>query len=126
MSSQDSDTEFLVDAVNQMDHEEEEEDHFLAGAINAMDQEEEDNDDDDDDEFLASVPYVPPPAAVPHIDPNDPLLLIPAEDPDEMLLQIMTLLHHHNKLVRNHTQISTSSLTGMTSITTWETFAQGK
>ena len=39
---------------------------------------------EEEDHFLAAVPYVPPPAAVPHINPDDPLLLIPAADPDEM------------------------------------------
>ena len=70
MSSQESesDTQFFIDAVNAMDCEEEE------------------------DCFLTGVPYdspppphaVPPPVAVPHLQPDDPLLLIPAEDPDEM------------------------------------------
>ena len=92
MSSQESDTQFFVDAVNAMDREEEEEeDRFLASALNTIDQEEE------EDQFLAAVPYnsppspfvppppyVPPPPAVPHLDLDDPLLLIPAADPDEM------------------------------------------
>ena len=41
-----------MDAVNAMDHEEEEEDHFLTGTLNAMDLEEE-----EEDQFLAAVPY---------------------------------------------------------------------
>ena len=86
MSSQESDTQFLTNAVNQMDQEEQEDDEFLAGALNDMDQEEE-----EEDEFLRNVPYVPPPspppaaaAAVPHLNDDDPLLLIPAGDPDEI------------------------------------------
>ena len=85
MSSQESesDSQFFVNAVNEMDREEEEEDHFLTGAIDAIDREEE------EDKFLAAVPYdsppyVPPPPAVPHLDPDDPLLLIPAGNPDQM------------------------------------------
>ena len=87
MSSQESesDSQFFVNVVNEMDREEEEEDCFLIDTINAMDHEEE------EDQFLAAVPYdsppstfVPPPPAVPHLDPDDPLLLIPAADPDGM------------------------------------------
>ena len=68
MSSEESDTEFFVNAVNQMDQEEEEEDCFLAAVPYDS----------------PPSPYVPPPPAVPHLDLDDPLLLIPAANPDEM------------------------------------------
>ena len=68
MSSQESDTEFFINAVNKMDREEEEEDRFLAAIPYDS----------------PPSPYVPPPPAIPHLDPNDPLLLIPAQDPDQM------------------------------------------
>ena len=79
MSSQDSDTEFLISAVNQMDHEEEEEDHFLAAVpYNSP-----------------PSPYVPPPPAVPHLKPDDPCSSSLLLTQIRCLLQIMTPLHPH-------------------------------
>ena len=120
-SSQDSDTEFFVNAVNAMDHEEEEEDHFLAGAVNAMDREEE-----EEDEFLADVPYAPPPATCLTLILTIPCSLFQLRTQMRCPLWIMTPLHPHSKLVRNHTPTMTTSLTEMTSTTAWGIVVQVK
>ena len=100
MSSQESDTQFFVDVVNEMDCEEEEEDHFLAGAVNQLDREEE----EEEDQFLAAVPYdsppspyVPPPPAVPYLDQMTPCSSSLHRTLMRCPPQTMTRLHHHNK-----------------------------
>ena len=120
MSSQnsDSDIEFLTAAVDAMDQEEEE-DRFLLDAINAMDHEEK-----EEDHFHSAGAGAG--AAVPHLQDDDQLLLIPAvADPDEMASPDYDAPPTPQQVGENPDQILTFSAIEMTLTTAWVIFVQG-